>query len=63
MNQYSIDISFVKLPEIDVDLPAFTTPAECNRCEGPLGDITRRHCFPCILTALVRWPSMGVSHV
>lgn len=61
MNQvYQVRPSFVKLPVIDVsfDVPALS-PAGCKRCGGPLGDPTRRHCGPCILSSLMRWKSLG----
>lgn len=33
----------------------------CRRCRGPLSWYdTRRHCFPCIMRALMRWPSLHI---
>lgn len=57
---YRITPQFVKLPEIDLDVVPALSPDGCKRCGGPLGDPTRFHCGPCILTALVRLKSLGV---
>lgn len=43
----------------------------CQRCNGPIDGSARRnlspfsnkkptHCDPCILSSLMRWPSLGV---
>lgn len=60
MKNYSIVMGFVKLPSIDINSFVRTPLAGCKRCSGPLGDSTRRHCGPCILTALTRLKSLGV---
>lgn len=37
-----------------------TDKATCARCHGVNSDETRRHCAPCILRALLRWPSLKI---